>query len=431
MAVSVGVRRAVAQPGARAGLLIVALIGWVITRVPMYVIDAGIVRVPRHQWFIGDVVIYQEWLRFFVGGGFPVADPRWQYPPGAAAVLGLPHLLPGSYADSFYLVQVFCDLAITILVAHMAIRRGSWLGCWCWLGGIALLGPVVLGHFDYAPTLLAVLALYLADFAWGLGALAGLGAAVKVWPLVVLVGVKPGQVSKAAAGAIATAGAVVGGYLIFTHGSLSFLANQDSRGLEIESIAAQPFLILRELGMWHGHIAYQYGSLQLVGPGVGIAATLTLGSMVLALILLACWRWRMSWRPEVVGDAALVAVLLIVSTSRVISTQYMIWLVGIAACALAFPRTSQRPVGVMLMITCGLTLLESRFLLKDIDAVGVVGAIGIAVLVVRDALLLSVAILGFVRLWRSTCSQQPVRSQGVLFEGSGSGQHAAGRRARN
>jgi uncharacterized membrane protein len=101
---------------------------------------------------------------------------------------------------------MLCDLVITALLAHMTGRRGSWLGCWCWLAGIALPGPVVLGHFDIVATLLAVVALYLADVPWSLGAFAGLGAIVKVWPLVVLVGVRPGQAGKATAAAIVTGG---------------------------------------------------------------------------------------------------------------------------------------------------------------------------------------------------------------------------------
>ena len=404
MAAVAGVRRAVARPSARTGLIVTAVV-WVITRIPLYLIDTARVREHRGALYVGDVMTYEKWLRFFVGGRFPSGDPRWQYPPGAAAVLSLPHLLPGSYLVSFLSVELLCDLVITMVLAHMAIRRGSWLGCWCWLAGIPLLGPFVLGRFDLLATLLAVLALYLADSPWGLGAFGGLGATVKVWPLLVLVGVRPGQATRAMTAAIATAGVVVGGYLAFTHGSLSFLANQDARGVEIESIGAQPFLVLHKLGMWDGHIKRQYGSFQVVGPGVGIAASMMLGGTVLALIALACWRYRVSWRPEVVGDAALVATLLMVTTSRVISVQYMVWLIGMAACALAFPRTSQRPVALPMMIIVGLTQLEYPFLFSNLLAFG---AAGIEVVAVRDALLLTMACLGFVRLWRSTRRQQGI-----------------------
>lgn len=397
---AVRVCRAIERPGAPAGVAVAAL-AWVLTRVPMYLIDAGVIHDRWRRFYIGDVVqTYVNWLVLFAHGRFPQADARWQYPPGAAAILSLPQHLPGSYLGSFLRVELLCDLLITVLLVHMAIRRGSWLGCWCWLAGIALIGPVALGRFDMFATLLAVAALYFAGSPWSLGALAGLGAVVKVWPALVLFGVPPRSGRKAVTAAIATAGAVIAGYLAFTSGSLSFLANQDSRGLEVESVAAQPFTLLRTLGIWHGHVVWRYGTYQLVGPGVGVMAGLTLAAMLAALAALAWWRWRMCWRPEVAGDAALTATLLMVTTSRVISVQYMIWLIGMAGCALTFPRSSQRPAGLGLLAVAGLTQVEYPFLFHDFRAYG--AAAGTVVVAVRDALLLALAVLAFVRLWRST-----------------------------
>ena len=409
---AVRVRRAVERPSAPAGVAVAAL-AWVLTRVPMYLIDAGTIHDRWRRFYIGDVVqTYANWLVLFAHGRFPQADARWQYPPGAAAILSLPRLLPGSYLDSFLLIELLCDLLITVLLVHMAIRRGSWLGCWCWLAGIALLGPVVLGRFDMFATLLAVAALYLAGSPRSLGALAGLGAVVKVWPALVLFGVPPRSGRKAVTAAVVSAGAVIVGYLAFTSGSLSFLANQDSRGIEVESVAAQPFTVLRTLGIWHGHVVWRYGSYQLVGPGVGAMADLTLAGMLLALAALVWWRWRMCWRPEVVGDAALTATLLMVTTSRVISVQYMIWLIGMAGCALAFPRTSQRPVALGLLAVAGLTQVEYPFLFHDFRAYG--AAAGTAVVAARDALLLALTVLAFVRLWRSTRRPGDLAEAGVM-----------------
>jgi len=409
---AVRVRRAVERPSAPAGVAVAAL-AWVLTRVPMYLIDAGTIHDRWRRFYIGDVVqTYANWLVLFAHGRFPQADARWQYPPGAAAILSLPRLLPGSYLDSFLLIELLCDLLITVLLVHMAIRRGSWLGCWCWLAGIALLGPVVLGRFDMFATLLAVAALYLAGSPRSLGALAGLGAVVKVWPALVLFGVPPRSGRKAVIAAIASAGAVIAGYLAFTSGSLSFLANQDSRGIEVESIAAQPFTLLRTLGIWHGHVVWRYGAYQLVGPGVGAMADLTLAGMLLALAALVWWRWRMCWRPEVVGDAALTATLLMVTTSRVISVQYMIWLIGMAGCALAFPRSSQRQVGLGLLAVAGLTQVEYPYLFHDFRAYG--AAAGTAVVAARDTLLLALAVLAFVRLWRSTRRPGDLAEAGVM-----------------
>jgi Glycosyltransferase family 87 len=408
------VRRAVERPSAPAGIAVAAL-AWVLTRVPMYLIDAGVIHDRWRRFYIGDVVqTYEDWLQLFAHGRFPHADPRWQYPPGAEAILSLPRLLPASYLDSFLLIELLCDLLITVLLVHMAIRRGSWLGCWCWLAGIPLLGPVVLGRFDLFATLLAVAALYLADSPWGLGAFAGLGTAVKVWPALVLFGVRPGSGRKAVIAAVVSAGAVIAGYLAWTSGSLSFLTHQDSRGIEVESVAAQPFTVLRTLGIWHGHTALRYGSYQIVGPGVGVAAELALASTLLGLAVMAWlrWRWRMSWRPEVTGDAALTAVLLIVTTSRVISVQYMIWLIGMAACALAFPRTSQRPVALGLLVAAGLTQVEYPFLFHDFRAYG--AAAGTAVVAMRDALLLALTVAALVRLWRSACRPGSLAEPGAM-----------------
>jgi len=89
-----------------------------------------------------------------------------------------------------------------------------------------------------------------------------------------------------------------------------------------------------------------------------------------------------------------------VTTSRVISVQYMIWLIGMAGCALAFPRTSQRPVALGLLAVAGLTQVEYPFLFHDFRAYG--AAAGTAVVAARDALLLALTVLAFVRLWRST-----------------------------
>jgi len=120
----------------------------------------------------------------------------------------------------------------------------------------------------------------------------------------------------------------------------------------------------------------------------------------------------MCWRPEAVGDAALTATLLLVATSRVISVQYMIWLIGMAGCALAFPRTSQRPVALGLLAVAGLTQAEYPFLFHDFRAYG--AAAGTVVVAARDALLLALAVLAFVRLRRSTRRPGDLAEPGVM-----------------
>ena len=51
---------------------------------------------------------------------------------------------------------------------------------------------------------------------------------------------------------------------------VSFLAHQNARGVEIESVAATPFMIWRQAG-WHGTVVYRFGAWQLSGVHVALA----------------------------------------------------------------------------------------------------------------------------------------------------------------
>ena len=77
---AVRVRRAIERPRAPVGVAAAAL-AWVLTRVPMYLIDAGVIHDRSRRFYIGDVVqTYVNWLGLFAHGRFPQADARWQYP---------------------------------------------------------------------------------------------------------------------------------------------------------------------------------------------------------------------------------------------------------------------------------------------------------------------------------------------------------------
>ena len=59
---------------------------WLATRTALY----WHATVPGRD---GDVGLYQAWYTCcFSHGMLPVADPRWQYPPGAALVFWLPEI---------------------------------------------------------------------------------------------------------------------------------------------------------------------------------------------------------------------------------------------------------------------------------------------------------------------------------------------------
>jgi hypothetical protein len=160
---------------------------WLATRTGLYLL----VTAPGGD---GDVGIYQRWYICCLSHGrFPLAEPMWQYPPGAALVLGLPGRLPGGYVHGFVFLTIGCDLAITLMLCRAARRGGSLAGAWYWVCGVPLLGAVSVVRFDMVPVALCVAAVCVTGRGVVRGALAGAGAAVKVWPVTLLAGMAPGQ----------------------------------------------------------------------------------------------------------------------------------------------------------------------------------------------------------------------------------------------
>lgn len=138
-------------------------------------------------------------------------------------------------------------------------------------------------------------------------------------------------------GLAAVTGAVVAGACaVAAPGAFAFLAFQRERGTEIESLGALVFHGARQFG-WEGRVELHYGSLEFLGPYVPVVSTLALGLSVMAFGWLLLWRVRArEFSAHTPADAAFTAVLLFTTTSRVISPQYLVWLVGLAAVCLVF-----------------------------------------------------------------------------------------------
>jgi len=101
-------------------------------------------------------------------------------------------------------------------------------------------------------------------------------------------------------------------------------------------------------------------------------------------------------------DAAFTVVLLLVLTSRVLSPQYLVWLLGLAAVVLAVPRgeSSQRPAAWLVLLAGLLTGIMYPWLEQDYSWTGTLP--GTLVLTARNLVLLAAAVVSCARLWRST-----------------------------
>ncbi|MFR0352927.1 glycosyltransferase 87 family protein [Streptomyces sediminimaris] len=354
--------------------------------------------------------LYHHWYGVLAQGAFPAHDPLWQYPPGAGPVLLSPALLPGlTYFQAFVALTLAADAAIALALARAGTRPGhTLLGAALWTGGLPLLLHMPLVRYDVQVTAFAVVSLLtLSRSPRAYGALAALGALVKVWPALVLLGAPRARATRSAwTWAAATGTATLTLLATLFADPLAFLKQQGGRGVQIESLGGTALALATHAG-WPGLVRYRYGSLEFTGPHVRTVAHLMLGLTAAAFALLLLWRLRARrWTPATPCDAALSAVLLFTVTSRVISPQYMIWLLGTAAVCLTSRHTVQRPVAALIVLATALSAVAYPALYAEVRECTWTGC---ALMLARNGLLAAAAVLSFTRLWRSTAAAPPAR----------------------
>lgn len=378
---------------------------WALTRAALLLCVFKVITPPGPDVTSDVSVIYQGWYEVLKTGTYPLDDVTWQYPPAAALAIASPAVLPFlGYASAFFVLAFLCDAVVLGLLLRAGRGGGrSPRGAWVWVVGVPLLGPTAYARYDLMVTAVAVAAL-LAGAARPrlMGALAGFGALLKVWPVLLLVGVERGRATRRSwtAAAVSAVALVVACYAAMP-GALAFLTFQRDRGTEIESLGALVFQVARHFG-WEGSVLLNYGSVEFVGPYVQLVSRAALGLTALAFGWLLMWRLRVrEFTAGSLCDAAFTAVALFTTTSRVISPQYMLWLVGLAAAALTVRASRMALPAVLVLVATAVTLLEFPLLF---DRVVAGDPVGIALLVVRNGSLVAASLIACRRLWRETVS---------------------------
>ncbi|MDQ1071285.1 glycosyltransferase 87 family protein [Streptomyces canus] len=375
------------------------LLTWGVTRLLLLLFVFKVYVFPGPDVTSDVSVIYQGWYDVLRTGTFPQSDVTWQYPPAAALAILSPALLPFlEYTQAFFLMAFAADLAALLLLLYAGVRPGRRLrGAWVWVAGVPLLGPTVYSRYDVMVTAVAVAAvLAAARHPKVAGALVGFGALLKVWPALILVGIRRRSVWAAAA---VTVVVVAGLFSVAMPGAFAFLTFQRERGTEVESLGSLVFHIARHHG-WEGSVLLNYGSVEFLGPWVTMVSTAALALTGMAFGLLLLWRLAATrFEAHTAADAALVAVLMFTTTSRVISPQYMVWLVGLAAACLCFRASRMGVPAVMVLMACFVTVLEFPIWFAD-----VVGSTprGIVLLIARNGLLVLATVIGMRELWKAT-----------------------------
>ena len=341
----------------------VVILAWLLTRALLVGAATGAVPYPDGPLVINDVKLYAEWSDLLVTGRFPTGDDMWQYPPAAGVAFALAALLGPNPVAAFVGIVLAADAAILVVLlvaGRRACRQGAvgsasagYAAAWAWVIGGLLVGPVLIARFDVLPTLFAVIGLVLLTLPattvarrppWrslGAGAAFAVGALLKVWPALLVVAVPRRSLPAALAGFVATAAVVLVGVTIWADGAISFLGEQGARGLQIESVGAWPFMVANAFA-FDVPTEFRYGAMEVDLPitiPLGLAITLAGFAVLGAFVIL-----RLLGRIEDVApcDVALAALLVSVVTSRVLSPQYSVWIVGVAAVTFLDPRSRTR-----------------------------------------------------------------------------------------
>ncbi|HVY95611.1 MAG TPA: glycosyltransferase family 87 protein [Solirubrobacterales bacterium] len=321
---------------------------WVLTRAAM-VVQVGFWNHATGLQLEDTGLVYHGWSDELSRGVLPGGE-TWQYPPGAALVLLLPRLGLGltEFGQSFVGSMLIFDLIGLAMVATLGRREGKDAGVWVWLLAMPMLRTLPILRFDLSATVLAVGGMLVVHRrpAW-LGALAGLGATIKVWPIVLLFGEwdrrRLLRASLAAAVAIGLVFAISA--IAFEGDQVGFLSEQGQRGLQIESVASLPWHLRQLITGEAPNAVVRYGAMEIGSHPADVVSDLLDWATLAVLVAAGVW-WLARTRAIGRGrdDLASVAlsrdfvftvVLLLMITSRVLSSQYLIWSLALAAVLLS------------------------------------------------------------------------------------------------
>lgn len=431
-------------------------VGWLASRAVL----AWLLTGPQ-AWVGGDVGYFAASLQAVADGVLGLDEALVEYPLPAVAVVAVPWLLAGGlglpYGAVLLLLAAATDLAFTLLLVRAAepgwsspsspsgwsslSRPPGWWPAVAWLVAVPAIGSTAFARFDLLPgVLVGAAVLLVGPRPRAAAVLLAVATSVKLWPVVLAPPLLAATARRTAVGWYVGTGLVLAAGAVLVAGParlLTPLTYQAERGLQIESVAATPVMLAWWLrpGAWT--IGYAPSkSYEVTGPAVGaLLAAATLATVLYAVLVAAGTAALLhAWRRRVVLDAStfvwcgLVGVLGFVVTGKVLSPQYLLWLLPLAVAGLvvADDATLRRWVAGLLVAAALTQVVFPSAYGSITTGVGPPVAVPVLALAARNlllAVLLGVAVKEAARrvsaAARSTASR-PDRSP------AGTGRHAPG-----
>jgi uncharacterized membrane protein len=319
---------------------------------------------------VGDMYLYRMYGHRMQHGLWPYHDFYFDWAPGSVLPVLWPVLPPGSYYDWFHVFDLLYAMGAIVAVAVTLVALGArGLRLYGMVAAAAALpfalGSISINSLDYWPALFTaagLAALLAGRNRLGFGLL-GFGIAAKVYPIVLLPIVlvwawrRYGRrealrslwvcigVGLAASLPFAIVGLTGLGYSMKT---------QFFRGLQMESLPATILMAASRLGIHHVHVVVGRPYSLNVAGGVA-TVTATVFTLVLVAALLGVYLAYAAGpdEPQRLITAAAAAVTAYVAFNRVLSPQYLVWLIPLVPLVAGTPGIVAT---ALLFGACGLTM---------------------------------------------------------------------------
>lgn len=326
---------------------------WALIR--LWVILSGFSHIPypQSEFLFSDVRLYDWWAGNILDGHFPINDPMWQYPPLAAVIFALGYALAHETVG-FVLLALIADAILFTALVRKSIHTQQVRPVHIWLVAPLAMGPIFLGRFDVFPTLFACLALLSLSSPVRAGGWLAVGTLLKVWPGLGVLAFPKKTLPSVIFGIVSVSTVLMIALQLWWSNSLAFIQGQTSRGLQIESVAALPY-------MWRNATSanvttnFQFGAIEVIAQGTGLVNALITLIFLVFLAFIAVQRLRGVLDTVAPSHIMLLIVLMSMVTSRVLSPQYNLWILGLLAVASfdSIPRLNLITGLLMTSAVCG------------------------------------------------------------------------------
>jgi uncharacterized membrane protein len=291
--------------------------------------------------------LYFDYASNVMKGLMPYRDFTLEYPPFALFFFILPRLAAPTYTvfALFYQLEVLIfELVGLFMVYSIARRLGKppWKLLMVYTICILAIGPISAQQYDLFPAIMVLFSLYYFwigkhKLSW---ALLALGTMTKLFPAVIapiylIYYIRNHEYKNAYSGLI-TLGVIclviVLPFLITGPDIIRNLAGfHAQRGIQLESTYSSFLLALDQLGLTSVKLTFNFGSWNVASPVADVlakASTYLLGIFLLA----AYWFIYSRMKPgksqfSRIGTYSLLVLGIVLITSKILSPQYLIWIV--------------------------------------------------------------------------------------------------------